>query len=166
MILKKIISGGQTGADQAALVAAKRFGMETGGWMPKGFRTLEGPCPGLAEEFGMREHTQADYKWRTSQNVWNADAALRFAENWASPGEKCTLRAIKGHRRPYLDVNVPKGAPLSEAAQKASLERTRAWLIEHQVQTLNVAGNSEKTAPGIGIFVESYLTALFHLLDK
>lgn len=168
MILKKIISGGQTGADQAALVAAKKFGLETGGWMPKGFRTLEGPCPSMAEEFGMWEHPRSGYEWRTNQNVWKADATIRFARVWSSPGEKCTRNAIRQFQRPYLDIGMPDyfkdfrnldGHPIPP-------EKAAEWLLGHEVKCLNVAGNSERTAPGIGHFVYHYLTEVFRLLAK
>ncbi len=65
----KVISGEQTGADQAGLRAAKACGIATGGMMPKGFRTLDGPDKALAEEFGLREHTSPSYNMRTSANA-------------------------------------------------------------------------------------------------
>ena len=166
MLLKKIISGGQTGADQAALVAAKKFGgLETGGWMPKGFRTLEGPCPSFAEEFGMWEHTQPGYRPRTFQNVWKAQGTMRFATNWQSAGEKCTLKAIQLYQRPYLDIGVPsEGFWPKGALQAVTADQAAKWLVENRVETLNVAGNSEKTSPGIARFVERYLTQVFQLL--
>ena len=65
LLPEKVISGGQTGADQAGLIAAEKAGITTGGWMPKGFRTLDGPNPGLAARFGLREHPSEEYPPRT-----------------------------------------------------------------------------------------------------
>jgi len=44
-MLKKVISGGQTGVDRAALDAAMKLGIEVGGWCPKGRRALDGLIP-------------------------------------------------------------------------------------------------------------------------
>ena len=65
MGILKIISGRQTGVDIAALRAAKCMGLQTGGWMPMGFRTLDGPHPEYAEEFGMFAHRASNYSART-----------------------------------------------------------------------------------------------------
>ena len=77
-MLHKVISGGQTGSDQAGLIAAARFGIATGGWMPRGFETADGPNPRLAERFGLREHT-GGYVERTSTNVRDSDGTIRIA---------------------------------------------------------------------------------------
>lgn len=52
MTLRRVISGGQCGVDVAALRAAKRAGLQTGGTMPRGWRTLDGPRPEYAAEYG------------------------------------------------------------------------------------------------------------------
>lgn len=94
MPIEKVISGGQTGADQAAWRAAKRFGLATGGWMPKGFLTEDGPRPGYAELYGAREHEFAWYPPRTRANVRDSDATVvfdRMTKN--SPGTTLALNA-------------------------------------------------------------------------
>jgi hypothetical protein len=144
----KVISGGQSGADVGGLRAAKSLGIRTGGWMPKGFLTLEGPKPEYAQEFGLIEHGSVKYPPRTRANVRDADATLRFARNFTSPGERCTLKAIKDYKKPYLDVAIDN---------PPSAEEVREWLLGHSVKVLNVAGNSEKTAPGIEQFVTDFL---------
>lgn len=158
-MLQKIISGGQTGADQAGLRAGKACGLETGGWLPKGCITLEGPKPDLIAEFGMKEHTASGYPARTEANVRDSDGTIRFAEKFSSAGEKCTLRAIKWFNRPYFDIDVknPKDKSL-----------LLGWLKENDIKVLNVAGNSEETSPGIGDFVYNYLSEIFrqNLLDN
>ena len=76
----KVISGGQTGADQVGLVVARRFGIPTGGSMPQGWKTVTGANPQLAEEFGLREHT-GDYADRTAANVRDSHGTIRYAES-------------------------------------------------------------------------------------
>lgn len=148
----KIISGGQTGADIGSLRAAKICGLETGGWLPQGCKTLLGPKPEYLLEFGMQEHTKGGYPPRTEANVRDSDGTIRFASNFSSAGEKCTLRAIKWFGKPHLDVNIRSPLPLEEV---------KNWLKEHGIQVLNVAGNSEETSPGIEKFVYDYLVEVF-----
>ena len=73
MIIEKVISGGQTGADRAGLIAAKKCGIQTGGYIPKGFKTELGSEPNLANEFGLVEFG-ITYPVRTLANVEQADA--------------------------------------------------------------------------------------------
>jgi len=149
--LKKILSGGQTGADVDGLKAAKKLGLETGGMMPKGFRTLDGPRKDYADLYGIEEHTSWSYPPRTAANAKNSDATIRFAANFDSAGEKCTLRFINQYKRPYLDIDVTSPLPL---------QYVRDWLEKNNISTLNIAGNSEKSSPGIEEFVFNYLVEL------
>ena len=80
---RKVISGGQTGADQAGLVVARRFGIPTAGWMPRGWKTSAEPNPHLGREYGLREHT-GDYAERTAANVRDSDGTIRFAGSFRS----------------------------------------------------------------------------------
>jgi hypothetical protein len=148
----KVISGGQNGADQAGLRAAKACGLPTGGWIPKGCRTLDGPRPDLLDEYGMTEHASEKYPPRTEANVKDSDGTIRFAKTFSSPGEKCTLKAIKWYNRPHFDVNISK---------PPDPEEVLSWLKKYDIKVLNVAGNSEQTAPGIGDFVFDYLSGVF-----
>lgn len=157
MLLRKIISGGQTGVDQGALRAAKAVGLETGGWAPRGWRTLDGPAPWLATQFGLREHG-GTYAARTRANVRDSDATIRIARDWESPGELCTMKAIRKYGRPHLDLL--RSYSLKDGLEPA-VEALREFLWKYSVQVLNVAGNSERTAPGIGRTAEAVLlTAL------
>jgi hypothetical protein len=147
-MIKKIISGGQNGADLGGLKAAVLLGIPTGGTMPNGWITLDGPKPEYAEFYGMVEHPRKGYPARTEANVMNSDGTVRFARDFKSAGEKCTLGFIKWFNRPYFDVNIdnPK-----------STEEFLTWIEEKNVSILNVAGNSEQTAKGTEEFVINYL---------
>lgn len=156
-LLPKIISGGQNGVDQAALRAAKKLGLVTGGTAPKGWRTLDGPAPELAK-FGLIEDTEANYAIRTAKNVYDANITLRIARNFNSAGEICTLKAIKKCNQEYLDI------PEDKLNDKKMVQSVAMWLILREPTVVNVAGNSEMTAPGIGQLTEDFLTELFSLL--
>jgi hypothetical protein len=155
MLLQRVISGGQTGADRAALAAAKAANITTGGWMPKDFRAQDGPRPEFAALYGVWEHTSERYPPRTALNVKESDATLRFATEWDSAGEVLTQRMCERYGKPHLDVT-----PAGPIAPADVVE----WLIRNNVRVLNVAGNTERTAPGIGAFVTTFLTEVFQLL--
>lgn len=152
----QVISGGQTGADQAGLRAARRFGIPTGGWMPRGFQTSRGPNPDLARAFGLREHP-GGYAERTGANVRDSDGTVRIAACWTTLGERCTLKWLRRLGKPFLDVDRNAPRPVEEVI---------AWLRRHQIQVLNVAGNVEPKSRraqtfGLGAFTEAYLARVF-----
>jgi hypothetical protein len=146
MTLRKIISGGQTGADQGALAAAKILGLETGGWMPRGFRTDTGPAFLFAEKYGLQEHDSPAYPPRTRLNVTLADATLIFG-NPASPGCRLTIGCCHRANVPRLIVYWRDGA--FARGLEAEIAELRGFLFTHGTETLNVAGNRESRAPGI-----------------
>ena len=158
-MLRKVVSGGQTGADVAGLRAARTFFLETGGWVPKGFKTENGPRPGYADEFGLVETETEDYVERTLLNARDSDGTIRIATKMNSVGEKCTLKGIKMFKRPYFDVDPTELHP-AEPTEVAD------WIVEEGIGTLNVAGNRESVSPGIERFAEKYLCEVFRLLDE
>lgn len=130
MKLKRIISGGQTGADEAGLKAAKDSGLETGGTAPKGWRIenyngTEGSNPKLAE-YGLVEHASRDYPPRTKQNVADSDGTVWFGFE-GSPGAKLTFSTVNRLRK-RLIIN-PAADELAD------------WLAAYEIEVLNVAGN-------------------------
>lgn len=132
MTLKKIISGGQTGADKAGLDAAKALGLETGGTAPKGWRIClpdgsDGSDPTLAE-YGLVEHESREYPPRTIQNVKDSDGTVWFGYA-ASPGGKLTIKTAKAESKPFI-IN-PTAVELRE------------WVEANQIEVLNVAGNRQ-----------------------
>lgn len=151
----KIISGGQTGVDQAALRAAKALGIETGGTMPKGWLTEGGPRPDFAESFGMVESSSSSYVIRTEQNVADADVTL-----WVGPagsrGYCATMRATESKDKPLMLL-------------ENTSQRVEPWIVdiikdkagESGVLVVNVAGSRESREPGIGYRSEKFLRKLF-----
>ncbi len=153
--LIKVCSGGQSGVDICALIVAKHLGYTTGGWMPQGWRTLDGPRPEYQSLYNMQEHMSPDYADRTASNVIEGDGTLRLAVDYSSRGELCTAKAIKKFKRPSFDVHI-SGKTILE-----SVEQVRQWIIVNEIKTLNVAGNSEQTAHGIQNIVEPFLEKIF-----
>src|SRR4051812_31809938 len=102
-MLERIISGGQTGADQAGWRAARAYGIPTGGAMPKGFLTEDGPRPDFAGLYRAVELPSTSPFARTKFNVLDADGTLWFGD-WHSPGGVATLAACRLRGRPFLIV--------------------------------------------------------------
>ena len=153
-MIEKIISGGQTGADQAAWRAARAFHVTTAGGMPAGFLTEDGRRPEFAEQFGATEMPTEGAAARTEQNVQDSDATLWFGETTTS-GAHTTVRACHKFGKPCLPID-PSAS--FEPAQVAT------WIVAGKVRILNVAGNRESDEPGIGDRVERFLGQVLETL--
>ncbi|MDP3768302.1 MAG: putative molybdenum carrier protein [Dehalococcoidia bacterium] len=151
--LRRVISGGQTGADQAGLLAARRLGLDTGGWAPKGWRTTRGAMPSLAA-LGLHECASSDYPVRTDANVRDSDGTVIFLR-YESPGEKCTRAAVARHNKPCVIIAI--GDLFDPQDRAVWLHTFVEWIYKHEIHILNIAGNSEETDPGIGSIVENFL---------
>jgi hypothetical protein len=161
----KIISGGQTGADQAGLAAGKELGLETGGWMPKGFRTDDGARLDFKQLYNMKEHESFSYPPRTELNVQISGATFLFG-NLHSPGTKLTQRLCFKHGKDHFFVPwVPRQAiPITDDDWFSATEPFRVWLNQYEDwDTLNVAGNRERTNPGIFLACKTFLVRAFKI---
>lgn len=147
-LVGKIVSGGQTGADRAALDWALSRGIDHGGWCPKGRLAADGP---LLAHYQLRETESAGYRQRTKLNVRDSDATLVLNTGDLDGGTLQTVRFAQTLSKPHLVVQ------LDEAGQGAAVHRVRAWLIDGQFGTLNVAGPREEKRPGIYAAVASVL---------
>ena len=156
--LSKVISGGQTGADQAGLAVAKEFNLETGGWAPKGYRTLVGSDESLKTIYGLQETLTTDYSTRTKLNIKSADATVMLATNFSSPGEILTKKLVDQLRKPGIQID------LNSTPHPSLLVD---FILLHQVEILNVAGNGDKLGNGkhFNMTVE-YLGDCFALLKQ
>jgi len=137
MPLEMIISGGQTGADQAGLFAAKKYKIKTGGFAPEGWMTLDGPNKKLLKNrFGLAELKGGGYPQRTWANVIISDGTIRFAVTFNTAGERCTRQAIKYCNKPHFDIDLKK-------EDDKETEKVAMWIEKNSIHVLNVAGNSE-----------------------
>jgi len=135
MTIRKIISGGQTGADRGGLLAGELLGIETGGTAPPGFGTEKGPDPTL-KDLGLVEGEPDPkiYPKRTRRNVEDSDGTLLMGET-NSPGSRLTLRYCVDLRKPWIINPTPSDL--------------KWWLTTYNIEVLNVAGNRESKNPGI-----------------
>ncbi len=137
-MIEKIISGGQTGADQAALNVAAELGIPAGGWCPRGRWSEAGP---IDERYPLTETASADPLDRTERNVRDADATLIITtEDQLTGGTALTERIAGELVKPCLVVD-----PTDPAAP----ETIRQWIEANPIRTLNIAGPRESRVPGI-----------------
>ena len=138
MAIKKIISGGQTGADQGALDGARACGFPHGGSIPAGRRTESGALP---EEYAMTELASDSYPARTAKNVCDADGTLIVSNGPLSGGSLLTGRIAQERKKPCLHIDFEKD-DCSSAAQAVS-----AWAAANRIEILNVAGPRASSDP-------------------
>ena len=146
----KIISGGQTGVDRAALDVAIERGMSWGGWCPRGGWAEDFPDPpGLLKNYPrLRETPSRDTGQRTERNVRDSDAILIITDREGlavSQGTKCAQEWASRYGKPLLVLDAGQ---LDAAAQVAEwLRAQRNRFGAHM--TLGIGGPRESEAPGI-----------------
>lgn len=141
-MLDLVITGGQTGGDQAAWEAARACGIRRGGMMPLGYRTAAGDRPDFAGLHGATEHTSRDWPPRTEANVEAGDATviLNRGVTW-SRGTLLAERLCRAHKRPRIILDPDTELDLD--GRPCPPVRLAGWIVGHAVQMLNVAGNRE-----------------------
>ena len=97
--LRKIVSGGQTGADQGALSACVQAGFPYGGWIPQGRRTEKGKVPA---RYRLRQHWSRHYPPRTEKNVVDSDGTVIFTCGKPDGGSPLTIEFAEKHGKPCL----------------------------------------------------------------
>jgi hypothetical protein len=135
--LKKVVSGGQTGVDRAALDVALALGLPCGGWVPLGRRAEDGP---LAPRYPLTETPTSDYPQRTEWNVRDSDGTLILKSGRVDRGTGLTIRRAQQLGKPFVIVDLNK---------TDNVESVRNWIAENQIEVLNVAGPRESSKPGI-----------------
>lgn len=139
MILK-IISGGQTGADRAALDLAIKMGLPHGGSVPKGRLAEDGRIP---DRYNLTEMSTESYPARTEQNVLDADGTLIISHGELSGGSKLTLDLAEKHKRPCLHLDLLKVPGFFSATEVSE------WINDNRIEILNVAGPKASGDPKI-----------------
>lgn len=148
-MIHKIISGGQTGADQAALDVAIEFGVPHGGWVPRGRMTEAGRLPG---KYVMQETTSISYTERTEVNVVDSDGTVILSYGKLTGGSAFTLDMAAKHRKPCFHIDL-ESLDVSKAA-----EAVINWVGAREIKVLNVAGPRASEDPRIYEATRNLLT--------
>lgn len=133
----RIVSGGQTGVDRAALDAALALGLPCDGWCPRGRKAEDGP---IAARYPLRESPSARYEQRTEWNVRDSDGTLVLTRGAPAGGTKLAIRLADSLGKPCLVVDLEGNPRPSDVAN---------WLQARAIRALNVAGARESESPGI-----------------
>jgi predicted Rossmann fold nucleotide-binding protein DprA/Smf involved in DNA uptake len=148
----KIVSGGQTGVDRAALDVAMQHGMACGGWCPKGRRAEDGR---IDSHYPLTETPERSYSQRTEWNVRDSDATLIITREMPlSGGTAFTFETAQHCGKPVLVVDLTC----------ADMDSVSKWLLDHSVKTLNIAGPRESKQPGIYSESKDFLLQLLQRL--
>ena len=129
--IEKIISGGQTGADRAALDFAIKNNIPHGGWIPKGRLTEEGPLP---YHYQLREMKSRSYVERSEQNVIDSDGTLILSHGTLNGRSAFKRQFANKHQRTWLHID------LDNYSMQESVTQIKKWIEENKIKTLNVAG--------------------------
>jgi hypothetical protein len=154
MGIQKIISGGQTGVDRAALDVALELRISCGGWCPKG-RTAEDGS--VAPRYPLKETSSEDYAQRTTWNVRDSDGTLILTPGEPTGGTAQTVDDAVRLNKPYLVIDLARPYRVSTVLE---------WATAHHVRVLNIAGPRESKSPGVYRDASDFLRELFHHTDQ
>ncbi len=149
LLVEKIISGGQTGVDRAALDVALELDIPCGGWCPKGRKAEDGVIP---RHYPLQETSSTSYPVRTERNVKESDGTLILTVGPVTGGTARTVKAAQKLKRVHLEIDLSHGG---------DPEAVKAWLEANRITILNVAGPRESEAPGIHGRAVEFLRQLF-----
>ena len=149
----KIVSGGQTGVDRAALDAALQCGLSIGGWIPKGRLAEDGP---LSDSYPLQETPSENYDERTEWNVRDSDGTLIIVKGEPTGGTAYTIEMAKKHECPYL---------IADLSKRQTLDNLLNWARSLPGPVINLAGPRESTTPGIYRESKEFLREFFEFLE-
>jgi hypothetical protein len=153
-MLEKIVSGGQTGVDRAALDVALEWGWPCGGWCPKGRKAEDGPLP---SRYPLEETPSEDYVQRTEWNVRDSDGTLVLTRGKPKGGTAQTIEFATHWGKPCLVVDL---------MAQPSIATVLEWVEKHEIRVLNVAGPRESYSPGMYKKAKQFLQQLLASLES
>jgi len=136
-MLKKIISGGQTGVDRAALDVALALGLERGGWCPAGRAADDGP---IDPQYPLIETSEMDHTVRTGYNVRESNASLLIYCGVLQGGTAYAVEMARHQGKPVMAIDMENPPAPTEVSE---------WIHELALTTLHIGGQREASAPGV-----------------
>ena len=144
-MIDKIVSGGQTGVDQAGLLIANELKIPLGGWCPKGGLDEDGTCI-LKIYPSLKETATTDPDERTKLNIRDSDGTLIIVPCLPLPekiqdGTRLTIADAERQRKPFLIISL--------IDREHAVDEIREWISRESIRVLNIAGPRESNSPGI-----------------
>ena len=147
-----IISGGQTGADRAALDIALEVKIPCGGWCPAGRKAEDGI---IHKKYPLLELDRGDYDDRTRKNVEESDGTVIFYESKLQGGSLLTRDWCRQVGKPILLLEL----------EQTDITRSAGYIMEfcqnQQIHKLNIAGPRKSESEHIYQFVYLVLREFF-----
>ncbi|MDO5579622.1 MAG: putative molybdenum carrier protein [Planctomycetia bacterium] len=155
MRLKKIISGGQTGVDRAALDIAMEIDIPHGGWCPRGRRAEDGVIP---DKYQLEETETKKYQTRTKRNIVDSDGTLIIFREQMSDGTKFTQTIAERLEKPLfiIDANMPE----------IPIEEFWSWVLSNNIEILNIAGPRLSNDPELAKSIHELLRTIFSKMPE
>jgi predicted Rossmann-fold nucleotide-binding protein len=153
-VVVKIISGGQTGVDRAALDVALRHGIEAGGWCPAGGFDEFGRIP---DQYPVQELAVGGFTERTLQNVKDSDGTVTIYPGKLGGGTEQTVCFCMELQRPHQIIDA------SKISAEGAAKLIAGFVRNHKVTILNVAGPRQSEWPEGYDYAYSVLDAFFEL---
>ena len=152
-----VVSGGQTGVDQAALDAAQQCGLPVCGWCPAGRRSEDGT---ISADYPLQETPSSNYRVRTEWNVRDSDGTLIVALGEVSGGTGLTIRLARQYQRPLQVVRLLQSGKRDTANGKLP-DDVVAWIRDHRIRVLNVAGPRGSSDERVYPMAHTFCAAVF-----
>jgi hypothetical protein len=140
MMIRMIISGGQTGADQAALDVAIKLAIPHGGWIAKGRKNENGRLP---DKYQLKEMPAGSRASHAEQNLLDSDGTLIVSHGKLTGGSEFVRKMAMHHERPWLHID------LSRMIAFKAARKLRLWIRSHKIEVLNIAGPRASKDPEI-----------------
>ena len=148
-MLRKIISGGQTGADRAGLDFAIEAGLEHGGYVPKGRKAEDGR---IDDRYQLVELLSSSYVARTKRNVEESDGTVIFSlKSELTGGSELTRSYAIQAGKPVHHI-LDGGTEKNRTALLTEVWPLRNFVEKNGIEVLNVAGPRESKEPGVYAF--------------
>jgi len=156
-VLEKVISGGQSGVDRAALDAAMDAGITVGGWCPRGRRAVDGVIPA---KYPLQETRGKSSQTRTKWNVRDSDATLIICRDEPTGGTALTIKQCEALNKPYYLYQL-QGNNSTYVDGPENPYDVLYWFNSHQIRILNVAGPREGKHCPVYDHTYGFLTEFF-----
>jgi len=152
-MINRIISGGQTGVDRAALDVAMAAGIACGGSCPAGRMADDGPIP---ETYPLQEIADKDHLVRTENNVRDSDGSLLLYREQLHGGTAYAVEMAKHLGRPVLAIDLNNPPDIADVV---------GWVAENQLQTIHIGGQREQSSPGIYDQASDFIRCLLDMCN-